>query len=212
MRRSIILFFICLFFLFFITKKPVELPVFLLNSTPTVIANGQFHNAFILAISFEHESLIEFIESNDKPITYLVTVKLLNRSPNLSKTLHPASYQVGLLGETSEAYEQDTKLLQRELDNFEKIFHMKPMYFMTADSKYPKELLKQLATAEINAIAPTKLNSFNTKLKEGQHVYIDINEGSTVSFSKMAHFLNSSTFTSIEETIFNSSISTSSAP
>ena len=212
MRRSIIFIFICLFFLLWFVKKPTELPVFLLDSTPSVITKGQFNNALILAISFEHDQLVPFIEGNKQQLTYLVTAKLLERSPSLSKTLKPLTYQVGLLGEVSAAYEEDASLLESELRRFEKTFQMKPMYFMTEDLQYSNALLKQLSQYEINALAPTKLTTFDKSLKDGQHVYITLNEQTSISFSKLSKFLQSGKFTSIEETIFNSSISTSTAP
>lgn len=213
MTRSIIIFFICLFFLLLWPKNSPTIPVFLINSEPTAITKGQSGNAFIVAISFEHDELQSFIEQQAQlPITYLISTDLLDRSPALVQTLKRHQPIVGLLGSTTDQYEESPALLEKQLERFQIHFNEAPMYFMTEDKHYTQQLLNTLAKKQINAVAPSLLSSYSNKPKKGQILYVQFDESTVPNFNKLQAFLKKHKFSSIEETIFDASISTSTAP
>ena len=169
MTRSIFFFVICIFFLLFVPKTYTEKSVFLINEEPTVLHKGYYNNAFIIAMSFQHEQLLSFLQENEKsPITLLITTDLLQRSPELVLALQSSKHPIGLLGSTSSSYAENNDLLLKELDTFEELLHFKPVYFMTEDLEFPSALLKQLHQNEINAIAPTIVTSLPETLNKGQ--------------------------------------------
>ena len=213
MRRSIIFVVICLFFLLVLPRNESKIPVFLIDTKPTALTKGQTGNALIIAITFEHEQLQPFIQKHStQPITYLVSSDLLDRSPTLVQTLKKEQYIIGLLGSTTEQYEQSANLLQQQLTTYEKHFKKTPMYFMTQDAYYNEPLLKALVKNQINALAPTKLSSNNVELKKGQHVYIILDEHATPNWQQLEQFVKRHKFSTIEETIFDATLSSSSAP
>ena len=213
MARSIIIFFICLFFLLMWPKNSPTIPVFLINSEPTAITKGQSGNAIIVAVSFEHDELQSFIQQQSElPITYLISTDLLDRSPALVQTLKKHQPIVGLLGSTADQYEETPDLLEKQLGRFQSHFNEAPMYFMTEDKYYTQQLLNTLSKKQINAIAPSLLSSYSNKPRKGQLLYVHFDESTEPNFKKLQAFLKKHKFTTIEETIFDASISTSTAP
>lgn len=194
-------------------KNDSIIPVFLIDEEPSVLKKGNYNRAMLLGISFEHDELQSFIVKNkEQLITYFITPDLLDRSPTLVQTLKKHKPVVALLGSTYEKYEEDPLLLNKEIETFNSHLGFTPMYFMTEDYMYTKELLNTLFKKQINAIAPSQVYDKDIKLKEGQFVYVALNEETQINWNELQGFINKHKFTSIEETIFDATISSSSSP
>ena len=214
MFKTLVSLILCLFLVFFFfEEKNIISPVFQLTETPAVITKGQYGSSVIVELSYSHNGLIEWIASLREPYPlFLVDTDWLLRSPDIIKLLIEQNIEVGLLGSTSEKYEDET-LLEKQLAAFQKTFHQLPLWFATADYKVDSAMQANLHARGINLIAPTvPYTALNAKLSAGDFVSIPLHRDENISFDDINQLLSEHSFISIEENIFGYEISTKRFP
>ena len=80
----------------------------------------------------------QWIQELSKPYPLLlVDMKWAGRFPETVQLIKEKNISVGLLGDKGMTYEQNTPLFIEQLEQFEKIFGVKPLWFRTVDEVFP---------------------------------------------------------------------------
>ena len=189
--------------------KDNQIPVFLITEEPNVIAKGHNGQVFLVELHFEHDGLIDFIESNhSQNVLFLLDSSLIERADHIVELLKKLQRPTGLLGNTSETLDQDIAI-------YEKAFDHKPLWFMPQGYIYEESLRLTLFEQQVNMIAPSLIirnNVFPTKLEKGTILSLPLYKETNVDFKKLSSWMSQQKFISIEESLFGYSLKTKRYP
>ena len=193
---------VCFLIVFPMKNSPLQ-SVFQLNEHPTVITKGHYGYSYIVEISFTHPSLITWLEQLKGPLPLLLLdADWMKRSPNEIRFIKEKRFPVGLIGRTSEQY-NNLNVLRNEISTFENTFLSKPLWYSTKDYVFPDNVLKYLFTQQINALSPSLiLSNDENKMTSGTIISIPFHKENKVDIKKINTFLKNYDFLSIEENIF----------
>lgn len=186
-----------------------QLPVFLMTEKPNVVAKGHNGHVFLVELHFEHDGLIDFINSDQsRTILFLLDPDLIKRADHLLELLQSKQRATGLLGSSPEN-------IQQEISVYEQTFKQKPLWYMPQGYTYTDELRQTLFSQQINMLAPTltiKNNSFPKKLEKGDILSLPLYKENKVEFKSLSNWMKKYQFISIEESLFGYSIKTKKSP
>ena len=189
--------------------KDNQTPVFLMTEEPDIIAKGHNGQVFLVELHFEHDGLIEFIESNQSQnVLFLLDSSLIERADHIVELLKKLQRPTGLLGQTSET-------LDRDIAIYEKAFDTKPLWFMPQGYVYEESLRLTLFEQQVNMIAPSLIirnNVFPTKLEKGTILSLPLYKETNLDFAKLSSWMSTQQFVSIEESLFGYSLKTKRYP
>ena len=189
--------------------KDEQIPVFLMTEEPNVIAKGHDGHVFLVELHFEHDGLINFIESNhSKNALFLLDSNLIERADHIVELLKKLQRQTGLLGKNSATLEQDLTI-------YEKAFGTNPLWFMPQGYVYEESLRLSLFEKQVNMIAPSLIirnNVFPTTLEKGTILSLPLYKKTTIDFEKLSSWMSTQQFVSIEESLFGYSFKTKRYP
>lgn len=186
-----------------------QLPVFLMTEKPNVVAKGHNGHVFLVELHFEHDGLIDFINSDQsRNILFLLDPDLIKRADHLLELLQSKQRATGLLGSSPEN-------IQQEIAVYEQTFKQKPLWYMPQGYTYTDELRQTLFSQQINMLAPTltiKSNSFPKKIEKGDILSLPLYKENKVEFKSLSNWMKKYQFISIEESLFGYSIKTKKSP
>ncbi|MGM9946118.1 MAG: hypothetical protein ACI33M_14295 [Lysinibacillus sp.] len=189
--------------------KDNQIPVFLMTEEPDIIAKGHNGQVFLVELHFEHDGLIDFIESNhSQNVLFLLDSSLIERADHIVELLKKLQRPTGLLGKNSETLDQDIVIYEEAFDN-------KPLWFMPQGYIYEESLRLTLFEQQVNMIAPSLIirnNVFPTKLEKGTILSLPLYKETNVDFEKLSSWMSQQKFISIEESLFGYSIKTKRYP
>jgi len=189
--------------------KDNQIPVFLITEEPNVIAKGHNGQVFLVELHFEHDGLIDFIESNhSQNVLFLLDSSLIERADHIVELLKKLQRPTGLLGKNSETLDQDIAI-------YENAFDHKPLWFMPQGYIYEESLRLTLFEQQVNMIAPSLIirnNVFPTKLEKGTILSLPLYKETNVDFKKLSSWMSQQKFISIEESLFGYSLKTKRYP
>ena len=190
-------------------SKNNQIPVFLMTEEPNVIAKGYNGPVFLVELHFEHDGLIDFIESNHSRNTlFLLDSSLIERADHIVELLKKLQRPTGLLGKSIETLEQDIAIYEKAFDN-------KPLWFMPQGYIYDESLILNVFGQQINMIAPSLIirnNVFPMKLEKGTILSLPLYKETNVNFEKLSSWMSTQEFLSIEESLFGYSVKTKRSP
>ena len=210
MRKTLILLgLIALSISVYYFSKDNQTPVFLMTEKPDIIAKGHNGQVFLVELHFEHDGLIDFIESNhSQNVLFLLDSSLIERADHIVELLKKLQRPTGLLGKNSETLNQDIAIYEKAFDN-------KPLWFMPQGYIYEESLRLTLFEKQINMIAPSLIirnNVFPAKLEKGTILSLPLYKETNVSFEKLSSWMSQQKFISIEESLFGYSLKTKRYP
>ena len=189
--------------------KDKQIPVFLMTEEPNIIAKGHDGQVFLVELHFEHDGLIDFIEStHSQNVLFLLDSSLIERADHIVELLKKLQRPTGLLGKNSETLDQDIAI-------YEKAFDHKPLWFMPQGYIYEESLRLTLFEQQVNMIAPSLIirnNVFPTKLEKGTILSLPLYKETNVDFKKLSNWMSQQKFISIEESLFGYSFKTKRYP
>lgn len=186
-----------------------QLPVFLMTEEPNVVAKGHNGHVFLVELHFEHDGLLDFINSEQsRNILFLVDPALLKRADHLVEALKSKQRATGLLGSSFDT-------IQQEIAVYEQAFKQKPLWYMPQGYTYTDELRQRLFNEQINMLAPSLIiqnNSFPKKIEKGDILSLPLYKENKVDFTALSNWMKKYQFISIEESLFGYSIKTKKSP
>ena len=189
--------------------KDNQIPVFLMTDEPDIITKGHNGQVFLIELHFEHDGLIDFIESDhSKNALFLLDSNLIERADHIVELLKKLQRPTGLLGKNIETLNQDIAIYEKAFDN-------KPLWFMPQGYIYDESLRLTIFEQQINMIAPSLIirnNVFPTKLEKGTILSLPLYKETNVNFEKLSSWMSTQKFISIEESLFGYSFKTKSSP
>lgn len=189
--------------------KDNQIPVFLMTEEPEIIAKGHDGQVFLVELHFEHDGLIDFIEStHSQNVLFLLDSSLIERADHIVELLKKLQRPTGLLGKNIETLDQDIAIYEKAFDN-------KPLWFMPQGYIYEESLRLTLFERQVNMIAPSLIirnNVFPTKLEKGTILSLPLYKETNVDFEKLSSWMSQQKFISIEESLFGYSIKTKRYP
>ena len=189
--------------------KDNQIPVFLMTDEPDIITKGHNGQVFLIELHFEHDGLIDFIESeHSKNALFLLDSSLIERADHIVELLKKLQRPTGLLGKNIETLNQDIAIYEKAFDN-------KPLWFMPQGYIYEESLSLTLFEQKINMIAPSLIirnNVFPTKLEKGTILSLPLYKEINVDFEKLSSWMSQQKFISIEESLFGYSLKTKRYP
>ena len=189
--------------------KDNQIPVFLMTEEPNIIAKGHDGQVFLVELHFEHDGLIDFIEStHSQNVLFLLDSSLIERADHIVELLKQLQRPTGLLGKNSATLNQDIAIYEKAFDN-------KPLWFMPQGYIYEESLRLTLFEKQINMIAPSLIirnNVFPTKMEKGTILSLPLYKETNVDFEKLSSWMSQQKFISIEESLFGYSLKTKRYP
>lgn len=219
MRKNIIIFFIvgCSIFLF---SSPFPgsyslTEVFRVTEEPVAITRGTYGSALTVNVSFGDDEVENWIHTLEKPFPLLfVDPDWAERFPKTVQLIRKKKIPVGLLGHKGQDYEVDATLLVNQLNQFEKTFEVKPLWFRTTDEVFPYFLHTILWEAEVNALGSTFQWSGGDipPASEGEIISVSHHRKNHIQLSEIARLSESREFQTIEDVLFGISSKTKKIP
>lgn len=187
-----------------------------MTEQPDVITKGTYGSAITVNISFGKEDVIQWLGDLRSPYPLVMAdLDWLERSPKAAEILIQKKIPVGLLGKNGIVYEENPRLLEKEISGYEKVFGKKPLWFRTADEEFPASLRNSLYQNEINALGSSLLWSdpgVKPKLSKGDILSIPYHRDHKISFKTIEALRASQDFHSVEDVIFGVSLKTKKYP
>ena len=189
--------------------------VFRVTDKPVAITRGTHGSALTVNISFGNEDVKKWIQELGKPYPILfVDMDWAERYPEIIQLINDKNISTGLLGANGATYEQDATLLLTQLDQYETLFEMKPLWFRTADEEFPFYLRSILVEVEVNALS----SSFRWQggdippMTEGEIISVPHHRGNRVSLIEIKRLFESREFQSVEDVIFGTTVNMKKIP
>ncbi|WP_342507022.1 hypothetical protein [Sporosarcina sp. FSL K6-2383] len=189
--------------------------VFRLTDEPAVITRGTSGSVLTVNISFGDVEVEQWIQQLDKPYPLLfVDIDWAKRFPETIRLIHEKNIPVGLLGNQGNAYEQNTSLFPQQLEQFETLFEVRPLWFRTVDEVFPQSLHTQLWEAEINALGSSIVwhGGDSPPIVEGEIISIPHHRGDHIVLTELKKVYKGRTFTTIEDMLFKTTVKTKKIP
>lgn len=194
---------------------PQILNVFKLTEEPDVVVRGTTGSALTLDISFGDAALEKWIAELQAPYPLLlVDTAWAMRFADSAELIRKKNIPVALLGKEGAAYEEDSSLFNKQLEEFTILFGKKPLWFRTSDEVFPKPLQDALWKHEINALGST-LRWKGGKLpphKEGEILAAALERKGTATLDDVDRLLDSREFQSVEDVLFATDVKTKKIP
>lgn len=195
-------------------KGPL-VPVFRMAPEPGVLVKGSQGAALTVDVSFGDSDVRDWIAGLEAPYPLLFAdPEWLGRSPEIVELLVEKNIPVGLLGAEGDRYKEDPKLLDAGIGAFESHFGRKPLYFRTADERFPDNLKKQLYELEINALGSTRRweGGKIPKEKPGEILSVRHHREARTAVKEIERLRASREFLSIEDVLFGMEVKQKSIP
>ncbi|MFG3614026.1 hypothetical protein [Rummeliibacillus stabekisii] len=201
--------------LVFIPTKNNLLSVFRLTDEPNVILKGTYGKALTIDLSYADEEFIKWLNETKSPYPLLmVDPALLERSKTLVKVIKSKNIPVGLLGKSSEIYEENPSQLEQDIELFNTIMKQPPLWFRTKDYIFLPNVSNALWKQKINMLAASKMvtNSKEIKVSNGDIIAIPYHQEERITIKNLERLIESNQFGQIEEVIFGYSATTKKYP
>lgn len=213
MRRILLLLaFLFLISLFYQKGISTILPTFNATNEPTVISKGHYGQTLMLEVTFSHEGFETWLSNLQAPYPLLmVDSAWIERSPSMIEIIKEKRIPTALLGHYSTDY-TNNQLLKDEIATYKKYFEKDPLWFMTRDYVFPKELQQLIFNHRINMLTPSVLWHAELALEEGMILSVPAHADSTIDFEQLTLFMQQHRITSIEENLFGYQIKTKRFP
>lgn len=179
--------------------------VFRVTEEPVAITRGTYGSALTVNISFGDDEVKDWIEELKKPYpTLFIDTEWAGRFPETIRIINEKNIPTALLGQNGIAYEGDAELFLSQLEQFEDIFGVKPLWFRTADEVFPYFLLEILWESEVNAIGSTFMWSGGDipPMTEGEIISIPHHRENRTNLLELKRLSDSRDFQSIEDVLF----------
>lgn len=218
LRKYFMIFIACLgLFLLFppLPEQASLTSVFRLTDEPAVIVRGTSGSVLTVNISFGDVEVQEWIQGLSKPYPLLfVDTKWGERFPDTVRLIQEKNIPIGLLGDEGIAYEQNTSLFIKQLEQFETLFKVKPLWFRTVDEIFPSSLHTQLQKAEINALGSSVVwrGGDSPPISEGEILSVPHHRDDHIVLAELKKVYQNRTFTTIEDMLFKTTVKTKKIP
>jgi hypothetical protein len=189
--------------------------VFRLTDEPAVIVRGASGSVLTVNISFGDDEVEQWIQGLGKPYPLLfVNMDWAERFPNTMRIIREKNIPVGLLGDNGITYEQNTSLFSQQLERFETIFEIKPLWFRTVDEVFPRSLHTQLLEAEINALGSSVVwrGGDSPPITEGEILSVPHHRNDHIVLAELKKLYKGRSFTTIEDMLFKTTVKTKKIP
>ncbi|NYF25813.1 hypothetical protein [Sporosarcina sp. JAI121] len=186
-------------------KQMSLVSVFRVTEEPAVIVRGASGSALTVNISFGDTEVEQWIQELSKPYPLIfVDTKWAERFPETVELIKEKNIPVGLLGSEGMAYDQNISLFMKQLEQFEKTFGFKPLWFRTVDEIFPRALHSMLWEAEINALGSSTVWKGGTlpPVTKGEILSIPHHRGDHIALAELKKLNESRTFISVEAMLF----------
>jgi len=183
--------------------------VFRITDEPVAITRGTSGSALTVNISFGDDEVLQYIKELEKPYPLLlIDMEWANRFPETVRLINKKRIPTGLLGSNSEKYEQDSTLLITQLDQFERLFGIKPLWFRTADEVFPYFVHTLLWEVELNALGSSVTwdGGEIPAVTKGEIISIPHHRENRISLTDLKKLNDSRKFQSIEDVIFGTTV------
>lgn len=195
-----------LFLILLALPKQISLvSVFRVTEEPAVIVRGSSGSALTVNISFGDVEVEQWIRELSKPFPLLlVDMKWAGRFPETVQLIKEKNIPVGLLGDKGITYEQNTPLFIEQLEQFEKTFEIKPLWFRTVDEVFPLTLHSMLWEAEINALGSSVVWNGGDlpAITKGEIISVPHHRENRVNLAELNRLYKDRTFISVEDMLF----------
>ncbi|SIT88036.1 polysaccharide deacetylase family protein [Edaphobacillus lindanitolerans] len=195
-------------------KGPL-VPVFRMTAEPQVLVQGSRGAALTVDVSFGDSEIREWVSGLSEPYPLLfIDPDWLARSPDIVKLLVEKNIPVGLLGAAGERYAKEPKLLDEGIEAFESYFGRKPLYFRTADERFPEKLTARLFELEINALGSTRRweGGKIPKEKAGEILSVQHHRDVRTEVKEIERLRTSREFMTVEDVLFGVDVRQKSIP
>ena len=179
--------------------------VFRVTKEPVAITRGTYGSALTVNISFGDDEVEEWIQTLEKPYPLLlVDPNWAERFPDTTRLIIEKNIPTGLLGLEGNAYEADGSLLIEQVEQFEKLFEKKPLWFRSIDEVFPSFLHTLLWEAEINALGSSVkwTGGEIPPVIEGEIISIPHHRKEHLYLPELKRLYESRDFKTIEEVLF----------
>lgn len=188
---------------------------FRVSENPVAITRGATGSALTVNISFGDKEIANWVQELQKPYPFLfIDMDWANRYPETVQLINKKNIPTGLLGHNGATYEQDTALLLNQLEQYKEMFGTQPLWFRTADEKFPLVLRSMLVEVEVNALG----SSLQWKggeippMTDGEIISVPHYQGNHVSLLELKRLFDSREFQSVEDVIFGTSVKIKKTP
>ncbi|WP_203247910.1 polysaccharide deacetylase family protein [Sporosarcina beigongshangi] len=219
MRSKYFLVFIaCLGLSLFLPPLPEQASltsVFRLTDEPAVITRGTSGSVLTVNISFGDVEVEQWVQQLAKPYPLLfVDIDWAERFPSTVRLIREKNIPVGLLGHQGDAYEQDNSLFLTQLEQFETLFEVRPLWFRTVDEVFPQSLHTQLLEAEINALGSSIVwhGGDSPPIVEGEIISVPHHRDDHIVLTELKKVYKGRTFSTIEDMLFKTTVKTKKIP
>ena len=179
--------------------------VFRVTNEPAAITRGTYGSALTVNISFGDDEVKSWVEELKKPYpTLFIDIDWAGRFPETIHIINEKNIPTALLGKNGAVYENDADLLLTQLNQFESIFGIKPLWFRTADEVFPLYLHEILLESEVNAIGSTFTWSGGEipPVTEGEIISIPHHREIRINLLEVKRLSDSRDFQSMEDVLF----------
>lgn len=189
--------------------------VFRVTEEPAVIVRGASGSALTVNISFGDIEVEQWIQELSKPYPLLlVDMKWAGRFPKTVQLIKEKNISIGLLGDKGVTYEQNTILFTEQLEQFEKTFGVKPLWFRTIDEVFPANLHSMLWDAEVNALGSSVVWNGGDlpSVTKGEIISVPHHRENRVNLAELKKLDKDRTFISVEAMLFGTKVNVKKIP
>jgi hypothetical protein len=190
--------------------------VFRLTDEPNeVIVRGMSGSALTINISFGDEEVEQLIHELQAPYPLLLLdMEWAERFPEIVQLIKKRNIPTGLLGHAGIDYEQNTPLLIEQLEKYEELFGVMPLWFRTSDEEFPFSLRKTLWESEVNALGSTVRwhTGEPPPMIEGEIISLPHYKEERITLANFKKLTETRQNKSLEDVLFNMSIKTKKMP
>ncbi|HJF31631.1 MAG TPA: hypothetical protein K8V56_07615 [Sporosarcina psychrophila] len=196
-------------------KQLSPISVFRVTEKPAVIVRGSNGSALTVNISFGDIEVEKWIQELNKPYPLLfVDTKWAERFPETVQLIKEKNIPVGLLGDEGVTYEQNTPKFVKQLEQFEKTFELKPLWFRTRDEVFPLALSSMLWEAEINALGSSVTWSGGNPppVTKGEILSVPHHREERIDFAELKKLDKDRTLITVEAMLFGTTVKVKKIP
>ncbi|MDI7743345.1 hypothetical protein QMK38_15170 [Lysinibacillus fusiformis] len=200
--------------LFVYPQRDSIISVFRMTDEPLIISKGNYGQSLIVEISFSHDGLEEWLQSLKQPYPLLLLdAEWIARSPKIVEQIKKQNIPTGLLGDKGAENNYTIEDFNKDLQIYEEHFDNKPLWFMTKDYEFGKDLQQTVFNEEINLLSPSMIYSKDTYKKTDGAIYsLKLHENNKPNFEEYSKLIEAEKFISIEENVFGYTIKTKKIP
>ena len=138
----------------------------------------------------------------------LIDMNWAGRFPETVQLIKEKNISVGLLGDEGMTYDQNTPLFMGQLEQFEKTFEVKPLWFRTVDEVFPTTLHNMLWEAEVNALGSSVVWNGGDlpSVTKGEIISVPHHRENRVNLTELKKLNKDRTFISVEAMLFGTKV------